>query len=420
MSILNPSLVKHTSEALGYEALAPDVVSALTTEVDYRLREIVQEAKKFMRHARRSYLTTHDVSLALRIKNVEPLYGFLAPRPVKWRSANENVYYIEDDELDLDRILAQPLPKLPLDVALSAHWLSIDGVQPSIPQNPSHIHDKRATSSTDATATGNATAAAMVKDVLSREFQLYFEKVTESLLGPSDDVRAAALSSIRTDPGLQSLLPYFVQFAADQVTKSIRSLGTMAILVAFLDALLHNNDLFLEPYLHQITPILITVIATKQLGSHDPTCDHWTLRDNAATLLTDVLNHFSHRYPMLTPRVIKTLLIRMMDDNATVAQKYGATTTLAKMGNVIVKTVLLPQLSSLSPFLASAPIDPSSAMDIDEPVQSPGSVGSDRLLRVLAPAIANVFKFESNVKDEFQGKLGDRLEAEVAKHLMSQ
>jgi hypothetical protein len=43
---------------------------------------------------------------------------------------------LEDEELDFDKVLNMPLPKLPLEVNLTGHWLAIDGVQPAIPENP--------------------------------------------------------------------------------------------------------------------------------------------------------------------------------------------------------------------------------------------------------------------------------------------
>lgn len=33
-------------------------------------------------------------------------------------------------------MIEAPLPKAPLDTAIVAHWLAIDGVQPAIPENP--------------------------------------------------------------------------------------------------------------------------------------------------------------------------------------------------------------------------------------------------------------------------------------------
>jgi transcription initiation factor TFIID subunit 6 len=34
------------------------------------------------------------------------------------------------------QIIEAPLPKAPLDSAVVAHWLAIEGIQPAIPENP--------------------------------------------------------------------------------------------------------------------------------------------------------------------------------------------------------------------------------------------------------------------------------------------
>jgi transcription initiation factor TFIID subunit 6 len=36
----------------------------------------------------------------------------------------------------LSEILSAPPPKVPLGVSVRAHWLSVDGVQPTVPENP--------------------------------------------------------------------------------------------------------------------------------------------------------------------------------------------------------------------------------------------------------------------------------------------
>ncbi len=77
---------------------------------------------------------------ALRVRNVEPLYGFSFPDPVevqqKTHANGSSVFVLEDKEMDFDEILKAPLPKAPLEVTFRAHWLAIEGVQPLIPENP--------------------------------------------------------------------------------------------------------------------------------------------------------------------------------------------------------------------------------------------------------------------------------------------
>lgn len=33
------------------------------------------------------------------------------------------------------QVIAAPLPKAPLDISISSHWLAIEGVQPAMPEN---------------------------------------------------------------------------------------------------------------------------------------------------------------------------------------------------------------------------------------------------------------------------------------------
>ena len=46
------------------------------------------------------------------------------------------LHFLEDKELDLSELVNQQMPKVPMAPSLRAHWLAIDGVQPSIPENP--------------------------------------------------------------------------------------------------------------------------------------------------------------------------------------------------------------------------------------------------------------------------------------------
>lgn len=95
----------------------------------------------------------------------------------------------------------------------------------------------------------NVTVKPLVKHVLSKELQLYFEKICSALLDElNNEYRIAALASIRSDPGLHQLVPYFVQFTAEKVTHSLKNLFVLTQIMLLITAMLENSNLYVDPY----------------------------------------------------------------------------------------------------------------------------------------------------------------------------
>merc|ERR1711974_164783 len=139
MSVLPKESIKIIAESVGIDSLSDEIASAVAPDVEYRLREIAQEAIKFMRHSKRSTLTAQDINSALRLRNVEALYGFgVSSEPLKFVKATgtADLFFVEDKELSFDKILEAPLPECPRETTFSSHWLAIEGVQPAINENP--------------------------------------------------------------------------------------------------------------------------------------------------------------------------------------------------------------------------------------------------------------------------------------------
>ena len=98
----------------------------------------------------------------------------------------------------------------------------------------------------------------LVKQVLSRELQLYYARLTSSLLPPVPEdyvKRTAALASLRHDAGLQALLPYLVRWVAEGVANTLRTGSqteadgrVLEVLLDVISALLDNSTLFVEQY----------------------------------------------------------------------------------------------------------------------------------------------------------------------------
>lgn len=140
---LSQESIKVIAESIGVNTLPDEAAKDLAEDVSYRLKEIIQDAAKFMRHGKRQKLTTQDIDNSLKIKNIEPTYGFFSKEHIPFRFASgggRELHFVEEKEIDLNDVISSAggpnWPKLPLDVTLRAHWLCIDGVQPTIPENP--------------------------------------------------------------------------------------------------------------------------------------------------------------------------------------------------------------------------------------------------------------------------------------------
>lgn len=232
-------------------------------------------------------MTTSDIDQALRVLNIEPLYGHSPHNPPTFRRALPfpsaatagPVYFVEDEEIDFERVLREEKIPLPRPANWTAHWLAVEGVQPLIPENPPAVPRDTEPDIASAKLTtpprggtqfpptppspsrhsapfnAGKTNQLLVKQVLSRELQLYYTRLTSALIPPTDDSRRlAALSSLKNDAGLQTLLPYLVKWVADGVVSILRDTSPdndskpLEVYLEVLGALLDNKTLFVEPY----------------------------------------------------------------------------------------------------------------------------------------------------------------------------
>ncbi|SGY72423.1 BQ5605_C005g03169 [Microbotryum silenes-dioicae] len=299
--------VKDVAESIGISNLPDEVASALAGDVEYRLWEMIEESIKFMRHSRRTRLKVEDVDNALRVRNIEPLWGFASSSNLPFKKTVTStgvVYHVEDEEIDLSKAVKVDLAAVPREVSFTAHWLAIEGVQPLIKENPTPAELAKyapktslgtnalssGSTSTDSAAQGGAIVTPLVKHVLSRELQLYFTRLTDALAttgsGAGSEMREAALGSVRSDPGLHQLVPYLIQWGGErvgskpqavdwcnvsfgmltgekpsismaQIATHLNDLTALERALDLFHAMLENPTLFIEPYVrftHSIPP----------------------------------------------------------------------------------------------------------------------------------------------------------------------
>lgn len=71
MSNLTPALVQALADTLDFGALSSDAAESLAPHLEVRLREIIQDALKFMRRSKRHTLSPDDINSALIAKSKE-------------------------------------------------------------------------------------------------------------------------------------------------------------------------------------------------------------------------------------------------------------------------------------------------------------------------------------------------------------
>ncbi|KAI0769094.1 transcription initiation factor TFIID complex subunit [Trametes elegans] len=373
--------VRDAAEALSITNLPDVVASALASDVEYRIQQVVEEAARFMRHAKRTTLTTGDIDQALRVLNIEPLYGHFPYNPPTFRRALPfpqmqsagPVYFTEDEEIEFDRTLREEKVTLPKGVSWTAHWLAVEGVQPLIPENPPAV--PRDVDPESAAAKQGITSSlsgpvfpltppssdrpspiqatkqqpqqhVTAKQVLSRELELYYTRLTSSLLPPSPDFakRTAALASLRHDAGLSPLLPYLVRWVGQGVVDALRSGSqsendgkVLEVLLDVIGALLDNPTLGVEPYLHQLLPSIFSIL----LHSALPPSHASRLRTMAAQILSHLLTHYSTTYPSLSSRIVKTLIVGLIGQGKSRSTREGAIRGLMGIGKEAVRQGLV-------------------------------------------------------------------------------
>ena len=347
-----------------------------------------------------SLFVIQDINAALRIRMCEPLYGFPSNMPaqefVKVKGTTD-LFYTYDEELDVNKLLSEPLPPPSIAINVVPHWLAIDGVQPLIPENPSldsHIYYQQQTKEREETlakakakkptVTGppphpsttegekgeeekkegegqqqqqqqkeQGKFAPVVQHVLSRELQVYFDRITALLRGgggangEEQGLLNAAIGSLQTDAGLANLIPYFAKFISMEVQTNLRNLRKLLAMMRAIEALVQNPTANLELYLHQLMPSVLTCIVAKRLSENLEKDNHWQLRVLASKTVAEICERYGEEYATLQPRVTATLQKGLKATQSPLPTIFGALVGLSSLGPRVIESIVCPELDRI-------------------------------------------------------------------------
>lgn len=262
----------------------------------------------------------------------------------------------------------------------------------------------------------NVTVKPLVKHILSKELQLYFEKICSALLDDAnDEYRVAALASLRTDPGLHQLVPYFVQFIAEKITHSLKSLFVLHQMLDLTSAMLENETLFVDPYVASLVPPVLTCLLSPRLGSSANPLEHYPLRSTAASLLGYIAKKYSKSSHTLRPRLARSCLKHFLDPKKPFDVHYGAIMGLqAVSGREGVRALIIPNLKDYSKLLQEG-LDTGHPTNQDAEMVIGAVVGALKALEVDSGVLVNGYAsgdVESQ-KRKLETKLGSLIAARI-------
>lgn len=134
--------------------------------------------------------------------------------------------------------------------------------------------------------------------------------------------------------------------------------------LAFLEAVLSNPNLYLEPYLQQLLPTILTSLLSVSFSSHTVSTpeeldDEFIVRRHAGSLLSSLLSKYSASYPTLRSRVLKTLLRALLEKRQSsssasgAGSRWGAVLTLRSMGSEPTRALLAANVVPIGDALAA-------------------------------------------------------------------
>lgn len=223
---------------------------------------------------------------------------------------------------------------------------------------------------------------------MSKELILYFDKIQAAILDDNPDeevvrLRQAALGSVRDDPGLHQLIPYFINFIMDRVTHHLDDTFTLKQMMELTNALIENKSLFLDPYASSLSAPALTCLMARKLGTDDgmdALKEQYDLRQLAASLVGRIARKYSSSNTLLRPKLTRTCLKYFLDPTKPPAVLYGAIYGLLEAGGPEAIRVLV--LRNLKIF------DSGILQPLKE--KSDGAIDYEMLVQGLVQAVASL------------------------------
>jgi transcription initiation factor TFIID subunit 6 len=176
-------------------------------------------------------------------------------------------------------------------------------------------------------------------EVVNGDLQLYFVRILNLLKDDTVYSKDLAIRSLANDIGLHQLLPYFLQFIFGQITLHFQEIQLMDTLLGVSIALVLNDSIGSELYVHAFLKIGFAIILGVGIGNSVYE-DERGLRAHAAELLGVVVKKYKREYPTIHYPVFNSLVECLFGMERTLGVHYGALLGIRELGGWAVKAIL--------------------------------------------------------------------------------
>ncbi|KAF7703890.1 Transcription initiation factor TFIID subunit 6 [Cucumispora dikerogammari] len=107
------------------------------------------------------------------------------------------------------------------------------------------------------------------------------------------------LNKVKNEVGIQQLIPYFVQLYNERLVQTPEN---SFIVLLFYKALINNEAIFIDSYLHDILPAMLTIVVSSVYSNQTAS------REIVNEILKYIFEKYAGLYKNLGPRIINSLI----------------------------------------------------------------------------------------------------------------
>ena len=386
------NMIQLNAESIGIKSLDNEIIDYLNVEIEEKIKLILSQAQKFIRISKRKTLKVDDLGHSLKLYNLEEPIGYDSYSMTDYEKI-ENVkglWRMKQSVVDIEDYLTKPLAIYPMQPFPHFYWFAIEGKRPNIPENfirnenqnqeNNKIEEKSFVDNKPKEENNNEELNKMneenkdentnTKEIkinepkkkkkkinhvihnISKELQIFFENfkqrfqneingnINNHYLYLSKDMQMS-INIIKSNPGIVELVPYIINFLMTTFENYSNDVKICHCILHFINSIINNKSFFLEPYLHQILMLILSLILYENDKTNiiylDPII---RLKFYAIKILEQIISTYSIKYHELQFQLVKIFMDNIIfNEKSNYLRIFGAIEGLKMIGPFFAKKV---------------------------------------------------------------------------------